>query len=319
MGVRKDRLEVVDKKAINVISPDNGVGLTHSAAILSRALEEAGCEVSTHDIRAHPDSAWQPYTANVFMERLIPAWFEAAELNLMVPNQEWFLDEDLPHLPQVDCMLCKTRHAREIFDRLGVATEYTSFTSNDRLEEDQPRDPKGFFHLAGRSLRKGTETLLTLWERHPEWPPLTIVQHPETQLKVHGPNVKYISEYLEDDDLRDLQNRLGVHLCPSEVEGFGHSIVEPMTCRALVVTTDGPPMNEIVTPERGLLVEYRSEKPERLGMRYFVDSQALEGAIDEILGMDEMRQRRLGSNARDWYEENDRFFRQKVAEMIKNI
>ena len=226
---------------INIVSPDNGVGLTHSAAILTEALVEAGCEVSHHDIRDLPDGAAQPYAANIFMERLIPQWFRAANLNWMVPNQEWFLDEDLPYLPQVDCMLCKTHHAEQIFNRLGVQTEYISFTSNDRLDEDVPRDHKAFFHLAGRSLKKGTETLLRVWERHPAWPALTIVQHPETQLKVHGENITYISEYMDDDALRELQNRHGVHLCPSEVEGFGHSIVEPMTCRALVVKTNASP------------------------------------------------------------------------------
>ncbi len=306
-------------KSINIVSPDNGVGLTHSAAILSQALQECGYQVAHHDIREHPSRDKQKYAANIFMERLIPEWFEAAGLNLMVPNQEWFLDEDLAYLPQVDCMLCKTHHAEQIFKQLGVQTEYISFSSNDRLDENVTRDLKAFFHLAGRSLHKGTKTLLMVWERHPEWPTLTVVQHPETQLEVHGDNIQYVSEYLDDSDLRGLQNRHGAHLCPSEAEGFGHSIVEPMTCQALVVTTNAPPMNEIITLERGMLVDYRGERPERLGTRYFVDPQALEAAIDTMLGMDAVRERRLGQNAREWYQENDRFFRRKVAEVMKNL
>lgn len=39
-----------------------------------------------------------------------------------------------------------------------------------------------------------------------------------------------------------------IHVCASEREGFGHYINEARAAGALVVSTDHPPMNELITP-----------------------------------------------------------------------
>jgi hypothetical protein len=40
-------------------------------------------------------------------------------------------------------------------------------------------------------------------------------------------NIDYRSDYLDDVELRRLQNESLFHLCPSETEGWGHYLVEP--------------------------------------------------------------------------------------------
>ena len=81
-----------------------------------------------------------------------------------------------------------------------------------------PRNYDAFFHLAGSSEQKGTAPLVDVWRAHPEWPTLTIVQHPNNRLDVQGPNITYISEHIDDEKLRHLQNEMGIHVCPSEAE-----------------------------------------------------------------------------------------------------
>src|SRR5690606_13048298 len=137
---------------------------------------------------------------------------------------------------------------------------YIGFTSVDRALPDASPDFGRFLHVAGASTLKGTDTLLEVWSAHPEWPALTVVQRDRRTIRAPA-NVQILDGYLPDAELRELQNACGVHLCPSMGEGWGHYIVEAMSCGAVVVATDGPPMNELVQPGRGVLVPYSRVEP----------------------------------------------------------
>ena len=188
------------------------------------------------------------------IERVAPWWKRKAGMHFLIPNQERFPERLIPRLGIVDRVLCKSRHAEEIFSRHHKDVRFIGFTSEDRSIPDAKPDYGRFFHLAGRSTLKNTELLLKLWNAHPEWPLLTLVQHPDNAPESVPENVELMAQYLDDDGLRKLQNTCGIHLCPSLSEGWGHYIVEAMSCAAVTVTTAAPPMDELVTPERGITV-----------------------------------------------------------------
>ena len=263
---------------INIQARQNQAGLQRSAGILADVLRSAGWIVTIN--MAHHSQLARirhkaakltrncAYDLNIFLERVEPFCLPFSKAHVMVPNQEWLRDNSTPYLTDMGAVLCKTRHAEDIFRAKGFPTTFISFTSADRYEAGRPRNYDAFFHLAGSSTQKGTAPLIDLWLAHPEWPRLTVVQHPSNRLDVQAANIRYISEHIDDAMLRRLQNDNGVHVCPSEAEGFGHSIVEAMSCRALVVTTDAPPMNELVSAGRGLLVKYDRTMPRRWGTAY---------------------------------------------------
>ena len=332
---------------VNIISVDNGAGLSRSIRILSDILGHAGMRVTVSLTRApsplggltralsalprplafrlgqlaRSAHAWRRrrFDLNIFVEIIRPGWFPFARANCLIPNQEWFEDRWRRLLPQFDLVLCKTKAAQRIFSDLGCPTEYISFTSPDRLNESCARDYGLPFHLAGQSQQKGTKTVIELWLRHPEWPQLAIVQNPASAQQTTASNINHILAYLDDEALRRYQNTHGIHLCPSEAEGFGHCIVEAMSCKAVAIVTNAPPMNEIAAPERAVLVEYATCKPQNLGVNYHVDPRALERRIDEVLGMDEAAKRQMGERARAWYLENDRFFRKRLVRVVTGI
>jgi glycosyltransferase involved in cell wall biosynthesis len=256
---------------------------------------------------------------NVFFEAVDPLQLGRARVNCLVPNPEWFRQRWRPYLAALDLVLCKTRMADAVFSALGCRTAVTGFTSVDRLEPGAAMDYGRFFHLAGRSVLKGTDTLVALWARHPEWPMLTVIQHPANASRVRAANVAYRCEYLDDAVLRREQNAHGVHLCPSEAEGFGHYIVEALSCRAVVVTTDAPPMNEHVTRDRGLLAGCTVAGAHHLGTRYAVDPASLERGIEQVLATDAAAKRRLGDHARAWYEDSARAFRRRLVEVLRDV
>ncbi|MCP2728294.1 glycosyltransferase [Limnofasciculus baicalensis] len=324
-------------KRINIITADSKAGLGRDVKILDSLLKEAGFSVMVyilgektvgHKIQrittyinrfaSYTLKSKPPYDINLFLEYVEPSWFPYASVNCLIPNQEWFREDWHPYLEKFDYILCKTRFAENIFNKLGCKTEFISFTSLDCFNEKYPKDYDAFLHLAS-SWQKGTKTILEVWKRHPEWPRLTIKQKQNSSTKITAPNIEYITKYLDDEVLCQYQNSHGIHLCPSEAEGFGHYIVEAMSCQAVTLTTNAPPMNQVITPNRGILVDYHDSKIHRLGTNYYVNPQSLEQKINEILGMDYNSKKQLGENARDWYQQNDSFFRRKLIEVLGNL
>ncbi|MCM2372208.1 glycosyltransferase [Aporhodopirellula aestuarii] len=315
---------------VNIVARKNGVGIDRDVKLIEDALRDS-VEVAWNEYRGL-DSFWSGVTRSLFQtsrgespclhlmaERVPRSVATLAGKVALIPNQERFPRRHLSRLRHVDRVLCKTRHAYEIFSQHARAVTYIGFTSEDRNLPDVSADYQRFFHLAGKSTLKGTSTLVDVWSRHPEWPELTIVQSASNAPASVPPNVRLLTNYLEDSELREMQNCHGVHLCPSLSEGWGHYIVEGMSCGAVVVTTDGPPMNELVTEERGIVVPWNDSQPRHLGTNWHVDPAALEATIERLLLMPDGEKCRLGANAQQWFEMNHEGFQSRFREVVREL
>lgn len=296
-----------------LVARDNGAGLSRDMRLLAEALRQLGCDVAlaalphrgrlaewlTRLRLAHRAPA---FDANLMLERIRPEFLRAARRNVLVPNPEYFRPQDRTALPQMDAVWVKTRHAERLFGALGVPVRYVGFTSPDRRLPDLPRR-HAFFHGPGRSTHKGTEALLQLWAAHPAWPMLTVVwRRKRIELGPLPANVTLVREHLGDDAYRRLQNEHRFHLCPSETEGYGHYLVEAMSCAAVVVTLDAEPMNELVAPDRGVLVPAQAKGRRDLATLYGFAAADMAAAIERCIAMPEAEAAALGAAARRWYE-----------------
>ena len=300
-----------------IVSRDNNYGLDRDVMLLRTAL---GVERTGHAApQARGVVSWllrrRHARTVIHLERIHPGWITAGERNVLLPNQERFPRRHLHRLANIDLVLAKTKHAAAIFSALGRPTEHIGFVSEDRLDRAVPRNWSRFFHLAGGSTLKGTEDILALWRAHPEWPELVLVQKAANAPSTVPENINLLSGYLSDADLRQLQNGCGIHLCPSRSEGWGHHIVEGLSVGAVVVTTDGAPMNELVTPGCGILVPVASTEPRHLGTSHHVDPVALERSIVDLLAMSDAEKAAIGAAGRLRYEDIAATF----AERAKSI
>lgn len=310
------------QKAINVIARTNGVGLDSDAWLITQALEKAGHHVVFHHCRAsvlkNKVLRRQPFAINIFLERIFPKWCSLAQKNLLIPNQERFPQRHVKRLKLMDYVLCKSKHAEEIFHALGCQVKHLGFSSKDRrVNNSTTQQYDSFFHLAGRSTLKGTEDILDLWNRHPEWPTLTLVQHVENAPESVPENVNLITDHLSNEELNALLNKHKLHLCPSRSEGWGHYIVEAMSVEAVALTTDAPPMNELLSNRTGILVPYLKKEPRHLGFNYHVNINDLEKAVSQLITMPEDQKVAVGNAARKWYEQNHEKFEIKINDIIK--
>lgn len=299
-------------KHYNIIARTNGVGLDQDVDIVHNTLTNAGHQVTISHCRSiKPWSKFLPakpiFDANIFLERIFTRWIGTATKNYLIPNQERFPTRQIPHLKHIHKTLCKSKHAREIFSTHATA-EYTGFTSNDRSLPNTEPDYQTYLHLAGRSTLKGTDTLIEVWKKHPDWPTLTIIQHQDNAPTQVPSNINLITTYLPEPELKKHLNTHGIHLCPSLSEGWGHYIVEAMSCAAVVLTTDAPPMNELVTPQRGILVPHHKTEPRHLGTNFHIDPTHLETSLTALIQAPHETKQKLATNARQWFQQNNESF-----------
>lgn len=324
------------KSGFQIVAPDNGAGLTIDAQILLTVGRESGIpntwrkrdEPSVPFRAAHALGIVQyyprKYAVNVFLESFHHMYFPMAATNVLIPNPEWFPMYRMEGLPGIDVVLCKTYDALHTFSRLGADARYIGFTSRDIFQDPlaASRDTCAL-HIAGQSALKGTRRLLRVWRKHREWPMLTVVQRTSAVNLVldteESPNIRMLAGRVPEAELLQLIRTHPVHILPSEVEGFGQALVEGMSAGAVVVTTNGAPMNEIVTAGRGVLVEVASTEPMALGKRHFVDEFDLEHKIANVLGWSREQRIAVGAAAREWYKENDARFRRQFVETLRSI
>jgi hypothetical protein len=336
---------------LQLIGEANGGGLSRDLALLSLALRACGCEVSVRacgrpdrkrrrstllqwrvrarlrrDRRMAAGSAGRqaaPFDVNVMLEHVWPQFLTEARYNVVVPNPEWFDPRDVRYLEAFDCVWAKTAFAEGLFRQRGCATSLIGFDSEDRAEAGVGRVHQ-FLHVAGRSPLKGTARLVALWQRHPEWPNLTLVQDASMPGAVpresaSAANVARYTDYLSDTALRQMQNAHRFHVCTSEAEGWGHYIAEAMSVGAVTLTCDAAPMNELIAPGRGLPIAAQAGPIHNLVRLSLFDEAALEAAVGRAVALPDAELESIGTAARGWFLQNKAGFAARLAQAMSRL
>jgi hypothetical protein len=305
---------------VAVIAKNNGYGLSIDSDLVQQAVAATGCNVVSREPQARGLLSRlfrkQEFDIVIHLERVFPNWVSAGKKNWLIPNQERFPKRHISRLRHIDLVLAKTHHAKTVFSGLGCKTVFTGFTSRDRLMPQVEKNWNRFFHLAGGSTLKGTEDILVLWSRHPEWPELVLVQKKQNATKAVPANVTLLSGHICDTELQRLQNECGIHLCPSRSEGWGHHLHEAMSCGAVVLTTDAPPMNEFITASNGVLVPFCRQEPRHLGFNFYVDQGMLEQQVALTMKESEAERLEKSKNARTAFLENSDIFKNNWPQQL---
>lgn len=265
----------------------------------------------------------------IFMERMIdhPALLEARH-RILVPNPEWLMPQTLKLAPACTDVWHKSRMSLARLAPLIPCArhEYLGFGSDD--PGLRVRNHEGFLHLRGKyGTRRNTAAILSLWHSRRELPDLHMhfyvdtdgdagLDYPEW---LHDRNVHLRLGWLDRRDYLELAVSHGVHLCTSEVEGFGHYIDEARALASVVVTVDGAPMNELIDEGSGVLVRPCRTEPMRAGTRFMIGPDDLAVAVDRVLGLGPQARRRLGDAARRRFEEEGLRFRGRARDLLAGL
>lgn len=126
-----------------------------------------------------------------------------------------------------------------------------------------------------------------------------------------------------------MQLRSGVHVCPSEREGYGLYIAEARAAGALVIAPDHAPMSEQVAPATGVLI-----RPERLfshrgppapalarygNLSASVSADGICAAVEEALKLSAAERAARGAAARAAFRAERRAFAGAMARLKATI
>ncbi|HUK37421.1 MAG TPA: hypothetical protein VLV86_26070, partial [Vicinamibacterales bacterium] len=229
------------RRRINVVYSDNSAGLSRDAWVIRDALERAGHrvwltprpprrfplavnfvpEIAKQLLRSGRQRLMKAcarrtglWDVNLFLDRLVPDYFDCARVNCLIPNQEWLPAEDRDLLRDIDLVLFKTRHAMDILQDDAKASELVGFTSLDRRDDGVAATVDAALHVCGWNPHKGTGAVVGAWTQHPEWPQLTVVNQ-LSRPALLGPashNIHQLTNRITDRRLRRLQNACAVHV-----------------------------------------------------------------------------------------------------------
>jgi hypothetical protein len=311
-----------------IVANFNGHGLSRDAAVLESLLATLGfnCVRKTRRDLSWLDAlaSYHNYDLVIFLETVYVRWLFAGRRNCLIPNQEWFKAKKLFWLRFVKAVLCKSLYATEIFEQhIGNKAKYVGFTSEASSSHESSGNEKDFetwLHVAGGSQSKGTRLLLDVWRELKNPPKLIVVQREGNVPKESLPeSVTLVTEYLSDFQMIELRHRAGVHICPSESEGFGHNLFQGMLSASVVITTNFPPMNELVGEDRGFLVKVESVKPRRLGHSSFCDRGALAQTIEAVSSMERSELNAIGCRAQHFAKSGTTVFRANFLREIERL
>lgn len=295
---------------INILTVLNGVGLEQDARLIKSCL--VGHTVRIIDIKKQ--TLILPADINIFLEIIDPRYFSSAKRNILFPNPEWFDTRWIKLLDRFDTICCKTIDCCTIFSQYSKRLVYTGFTSGDYYQPEQFQE--GFIHVAGKSSNKNTEAVCRAYEQHPDLNVLYLLQHQNRTLKRPLANVEYVTDYVAPDYFRKALNTIRFHICTSQYEGFGHYINEARSVGAVIITTDAPPMNEMVDDQCGVLVPVSHTGKQHLGTLNYVSPDDLYLALKRCEQMPEQEINERSRVARARYLEMDKFFRETFKQII---
>lgn len=337
-------------KTFRIITPDSP-GLINDAKIYNNLIPNSYIVYGHNDITENNKKV----DINLFLEWVIgdKKIYPANESWLMV-NQELL---DPKALDIADRFICKSRYAQKLLEKKlknkNKIIYYTKHTSRDLLEKQEiipQKDYNLFVHFAGKSFLKNTDKVIQAWINNDgfgryDYPKLIItiydigiIFNPNLKkilkdfIKVedHLEHKKYknilIYNFMKFEDLQELQKKAGIFICPSSCEGFGHYINEGRSTGSIIITTDGPPMNELVNNENGILI-----KPSKIvNSRQVILCQSIKGskafiispeniakAIDKYYKLDLNQKIKMGLKSRELYLEDKYFFIKNVNNIFK--
>ncbi len=301
-----------------VTTLNNGAGLQKDAELLKRLLEHYGYAVYLGGA-SPPLYNFRQVDLVIFLELVCEPWFRYSKNFWFMPNSEWFWPCWEQFVPRFSRILCKTHHCHDLWTRKVGESRcvYTGFEATD-FYMPEVKKQKRFLHLAGKSSFKNTEAVVEAWRSGAVSYPLTIVGACPAVANAVRPitgmsNVRYS---VRVPDVGMLLNEHQYHIIPAQMEGYGHALHEGLGCKAVVITSNKPPMDEFTGIPKDLLVPTSGQGVHCLAPLHFVKPVAVATACHKAWTLTGAEIDKIGDEARAGFLSDREDFHKRLAEVF---
>jgi hypothetical protein len=224
-----------------------------------------------------------------------------------LPNPEWLTDLDLQRaISMIDTIWHMTRHSERLLaPRLPDKKHcFIGFTSLERT--NRVKDYGKFAHLPGKSRTRHTQEIINIWHKNKALPNIRVQLYGDLSIPqwLNLGNLELYMGFIQEKEYGELAENFGIHLCPSQMEGFGHYINESRYSAALILTLDAAPMNEMVSKDSGILIPFANKTTHHNGDRFMATEDAIAACIDAALNLSINQRIELGENAKTKFIED---------------
>ena len=299
-----------ENKYCRVLLNNSSTGIINDSVILCNII---------NDLPSSPVFIFEDYN-NSFPSN----WFFP---NLDITNFQLNIDPEKRTIPKT--ILCKTKQTYDILSKYFPQNIqnvsrliYTGFTSIDRyISTSTRKDFTKFLHLAGKSYYKGTKNILKTWAENPDFPLIIVVRrNDKSVLKYNNiKNIKLITEFLSEKQVFELLNNIGIHICTSEHEGFGHYLNESLSVGAVTLFTNAPCMNEkFIDMHNGIGVDAKFDGYyNTICPKYITTIDSIKKSVNKTLSLTFDELMKISKNARQSFIENDNNFKNKIKDLVR--
>lgn len=316
--------------------------------------------------KKHYDTVKQhKFIIKIFIEHISPDVIKhiPSNLNIYIPNIEMLVSWDIEQLNHMHYIFCKNQFTYDFFSNMNIKNKliYTKFTSLCNVI-DIKKDYNLIGHFAGKAYMKNTYHVIKYWidnncfsNINPELKLIVTKKFVFTfplEVKLqkyiksldfkqidtfYGKDIKgiyykniYIFEHLEQDILDFFANMVGITLCPSMMEGYGHYINEARCRQSVIVTIDKPPMNEFTDNKLQLIQSNKSLSLSDVfnNKWLYKDSKIVANCMDKmsynqtltkLFKMSKKELIKLGNINKDNYEKDKTYFTNEINKFIISI
>lgn len=292
---------------IQVISRDNGAGLTKDVQVVREAFPDSVVDFTKWD-KPRTSGRWD---VNIHLELVNPAHLPSAMNNVLVPNPEWFETSWIKSLDRFDMVIAKTRSTEAVFSALHRNVVYTGWTTpylDCEVDYSVPR----MVHVAGKSIMKGTPQVVEAMRLVPDLSLDLVVDKP---LKGLPPNIRQHHQP-SNEQLCELR-RAPIHVQPSTYEGFGHVLNEARMAGAVLVSTLGDTGCEIAGQDYSILCPTAGKRRKALVMECLPDVPSLADCLRIAHDHLFTHGREWGGRAKRAYQQDRDEFHERIRAAIR--